>query len=77
MEPVAVEKCYRDKVQVTRVCRDNGPDAGRRMLQCPDGSNGCGYLFWLEDRHESRATEVISKLSNEISELKWSVCVKN
>ena len=76
MEPVALEKCYCDKVVVSRVWRDNGPDAGRRMMQCPDGPNGCGYIFWLEDRHESRAAEVISKLSNEISDLKWSQAVE-
>ena len=76
MEPVVVEKCYCDKVLVSSVCRDNGPGAERRMVQCPDGSNGCGYLFWLEDRHESHVTEVISKLSNEISELKWSQAVE-
>ncbi|KAL1811795.1 hypothetical protein ACET3Z_021860 [Daucus carota] len=70
------EKCYCDKVVVSRVWRDNGPDAGRRMMQCPDGPNGCGYIFWLEDRHESRAAEVISKLSNEISDLKWSQAVE-
>ncbi|KAL1815078.1 hypothetical protein ACET3Z_017652 [Daucus carota] len=72
MDSAAADKCYCDKALVKRVCRDNGPDVGRRMLQCPDGATGCGYLLWLDDRLDNRSTVVINKLAEEISDLKWS-----
>ncbi|KAL1810477.1 hypothetical protein ACET3Z_027467 [Daucus carota] len=75
MDSVVVDKCYCDKVLVKRVCHDNGPDVGRRMLQCPN-DNGCGYLVWLDERLDTRATVVINKLSEEISDLKWSQAVE-
>ncbi|KAL1815351.1 hypothetical protein ACET3Z_017925 [Daucus carota] len=70
MDSVAVDKCYCDKVLVKRICHDNGPDVGRRMLQCPNGASGCGYLVWLDERLDTRSTVVINKLSEEISDLK-------
>ncbi|KAL1826588.1 hypothetical protein ACET3Z_005000 [Daucus carota] len=76
MGEAAVDKCYCDKVLVKRVCRDNGPDVGRRMLQCPDGATGCGYLLWLDERLDNRSTVVINKLAEEISDLKWSHAVE-
>ncbi|KAL1815885.1 hypothetical protein ACET3Z_018459 [Daucus carota] len=71
-----LKSCYCDKVLVKRVCHDNGPDVGRRMLQCPNGASGCGYLVWLDERLDTRATVVINKLSEEISDLKWSQAVE-
>ena len=76
MYSVVVDKCYYDKVLVKRVCRDNGPDVSRRMLQCPDSTSGCGYLLWLDERLDTRATVVINKLSEEISDFKWSQAVE-
>ena len=76
MDSVAVDKCYCDKVLVKRVCHDNGPDVGRRMLQCPNGASGCGYLVWLDERLDTRSTMVINKLFEEISDLKWSQAVE-
>jgi len=75
MDSAAVDKCYCDKVLVKRVCRDNGPDVGRRMLQCLDDATGCGYLLWLDERLDNRSTLVINKVSEEISDLKWSQAV--
>ena len=76
MDSIVVDKCHCDKVLVKRVCRDNGPDVGRRMLQCPDGASGCGLLLWLDERLDTRANLVINKLSVEISDLKWSQAVE-
>ncbi|KAL1816789.1 hypothetical protein ACET3Z_019363 [Daucus carota] len=47
-----------------------------RMLQCPNGASGCGYLVWLDERLDTRSTVVINKLSEEISDLKWSQAVE-
>ncbi|KAL1803430.1 hypothetical protein ACET3Z_032077 [Daucus carota] len=41
-----------------------------------DDASGCGYLVWLDERLDTRSTVVTNKLSEEISDLKWSQAVE-
>ena len=41
------------------------------MPQFPDGWNGYGYMFRIEDPLEPRSTGVIDKITAEMIDLKW------
>ncbi|KAK1379698.1 hypothetical protein POM88_026442 [Heracleum sosnowskyi] len=61
-----VNVCFCNKVMVERMCW-YGSNAGRRSLNCPDGSRGCGYIHWIEEPLEERAAIIIEDLKKQMT----------
>ena len=41
------------------------------MSRCPLWSDGCGYMFWIDDPLEPCYTAVLTEMTREMSDLIW------
>ena len=65
------DTCYCEKLAVHSTYPGTGPNAGRKMSQCPFWPDGCGYMFWIDDPLEPRSTAVLTQITREMSDLIW------
>jgi len=70
-EVVQGDTCYCERLAVHSHYRGKGPNAGRMMSRCPLWPNGCGYMFWIDDPLEPRATAVLTEMTKEMSDMIW------
>ncbi|KAL1831623.1 hypothetical protein ACET3Z_001274 [Daucus carota] len=70
-EVVQGDTCYYERLAVHSTYRGTGPNAGRMMSRCPLWPEGCGYMFWIDDPLEARATAVLTEMTKEMSDLIW------
>ena len=70
-EVVQGDTCYCERLAVHSTYRGTGPNTGRMMSRCPLWPEGCGYMFWIDDPLEARATTVLTEMTKEMSDLIW------